>query len=561
MSTMMFSLFDIGKFAAGLAIFLFAMMQMEAALKLLGSRSIKVFLQRHTQNPIKAIFGGALATAVLQSSSVVGLITLAFVGAGILELTHALGIIIGSNLGTTLTGWIVATLGFKFILSDFNLYLFGLGCFGVVIFNPERKPYQFSKLTIGIGLLLMGLVLMKESMEKNTQLFDVSGLKQYGLLVFFFSGLLFTAIIQSSSATMVITLSALHAEIIPLGSAAALIIGAGLGTTGTVLLGGIKGSVSKKQVALAHFIFNLVTSLLALAALPWLLYLVTDIYAIDDPLFSLVALHSSINFFGLLLFVPFLSQFKRFLQFLFPANDTDEREYINNVSPKITDAALAALEQEAGNVMAQVIQLNSICLNINLKQSAHILENKKKLAPDASYINHYDSLKRLEGKIIDYVIQCQPHCLKKDDSIRLTQQLDSVRDLVFSTKPIKDIRADLKEFLHSSNPKIMKQFEFIQEQMRKIYLDLDELFVPMGKEELYEKFTQLVEQVEQFHQSYHLSIFEESGTDGLSEINISTFFNVNRELLLSNIYLLKALENKFFEPQEIKTLSALSPEL
>jgi phosphate:Na+ symporter len=123
----MFGDFDFWRMLAGIGLFLYAMAQLEGALQAIGGRSLAEFLRRHTGTPVQSVLSGTIATAILQSSSVVGLMVLAFVGAGLLSLKNALGIVFGSNLGTTFTGWIVATLGFKFEIIELALPLIGGG--------------------------------------------------------------------------------------------------------------------------------------------------------------------------------------------------------------------------------------------------------------------------------------------------------------------------------------------------------------------------------------------------------------------------------------------------
>jgi len=143
---------DIWRLAAGLGLFLFGMHQLEQSLKLLAGRPFKKFLREHTTHPIKGVLAGALSTAALQSSSVVSLIVLAFVGTGIISLASAIGIVFGSNLGTTATGWIVATVGFKLDIEVLALPLVAIGGFGVAWSATGTRRAGFSHLVVGFGL-------------------------------------------------------------------------------------------------------------------------------------------------------------------------------------------------------------------------------------------------------------------------------------------------------------------------------------------------------------------------------------------------------------------------
>ena len=149
---------------AGLGIFLYGMMVLEQALRTLGTRAFRRILRDYTNTPVRGVMMGVVSTACLQSSSMVGLIVLAFVGAGILTMANALGVIFGASLGTTFTGWIVATIGFKLSLTEYALPLLAVGTLGTVFISTEHRRHSQARLLLGLGLLLMGLDFMKTSM-------------------------------------------------------------------------------------------------------------------------------------------------------------------------------------------------------------------------------------------------------------------------------------------------------------------------------------------------------------------------------------------------------------
>ncbi|MBT8140809.1 MAG: Na/Pi symporter, partial [Gammaproteobacteria bacterium] len=295
----MLSNINIWQFIGGLGLFLFAMHLIENALSTLGSKSFNNFLIRHTDKPVQSVLSGGLTTAMLQSSSLVGLLVLAFTGAGLMSLNNALGVIFGSNLGTTMTGWIVATIGFKLDLDALSLPLIALGSFFVVLSKGRKQ--QVGMVLASIGLLLLGLEFMKDSVSDLKTLFDINSLRDFSAIQFLLFGAVFAAVVQSSSATMIIALAALDGGIISLPSAAAVAIGADLGTTSTIVIGATNGTPNKKRVAAAHVIFNVVTDLIAFILLMPLLQFIIWI-GIKNPLYSLVAFHTLFNLIGIILF-------------------------------------------------------------------------------------------------------------------------------------------------------------------------------------------------------------------------------------------------------------------
>lgn len=240
---------DIWFFIAGLGVFLLGINQMEGGIKSLAGKSFRKYMRSYTRNPFYGILIGTIITAILQSSSVVSLMTIAFVGAGIIPLKNAVGVIFGANLGTTATGWIVASIGFKFPIESFALPVLGVGGILVTLFSNRIFFTELGRFLIGFGALFTGIAFMKDAIDVTN--IDANTITQFSIPVhlYFIVGVFLTAIIQSSSATMAITLSGLYAGLIPLDIAAAIVVGGSLGTTITVLLGTLGGNSIKKQVA------------------------------------------------------------------------------------------------------------------------------------------------------------------------------------------------------------------------------------------------------------------------------------------------------------------------
>jgi len=239
---------DLWQPLAGIGLFLFAMRQIEVALEQATGRNFRAFVRRNTENPLQGVVTGTVVTVILQSSSLVGLMMLALVGAGVVPMRNALAVIFGANFGTTIKGWIVATIGFKLDLDAMALPLIGLG--GLVYILTRRNAlHQSARFALSLGLLLMGIEFMKGAVDDLSTVVDIETLRSYSALEFLVFGAAFSAIVQSSSATMAVTLSALHGGVIDLPAAVAIAIGADLGTTSTVLLGAFKGSAAKKRFA------------------------------------------------------------------------------------------------------------------------------------------------------------------------------------------------------------------------------------------------------------------------------------------------------------------------
>ena len=173
--------FDIWKFIAGLGIIVYGMFLLEDAIKTLSGKAFKRMIRLYTKGRMRAIASGTFTTAILQSSAAVSLMVLAFVGAGIMTMENGIGVIMGSNIGTTFTAWIVATLGFKIKIEAFALPIIGVAGIGLIFFKSSSRSFHACRLLIGFGFLFLGLDYMKSSVESLTQNLDMSRIPDYGL--------------------------------------------------------------------------------------------------------------------------------------------------------------------------------------------------------------------------------------------------------------------------------------------------------------------------------------------------------------------------------------------
>lgn len=543
----MWDQFDIWKFIAGLGLFLFGMFMLEEGIKALSGRAFKKFLRKHTKNKIKAILSGTLITAIVQSSSVVSLMTLAFVGAGVIKLSNAIGIILGSNLGTTITGWIVVTLGFKVDIESFALPCVGLGGLGLIFLAKSERFSNISKLVVGFGFLFLGLDYMKLSISGLAETFDMSLYADYGLFVFALIGLVLTAIIQSSSATMVITLSALSAGIINFEMAAAIVVGADLGTTVTVLIGGLGKTLSKRQVAFSHFFFNVIVATIGFVFLYGFIALVKDVIGIEDGLMGLVAFHTSINLVGVILFFPFVGLFAKLLKRMFKEKSTSTSNFINKVSIKVPEAALTALRDETLSIIKKTVRLNVKGMGIKdkelIKKLAITDRHNLLWMPLENYEDLYNSLKQLEGEMIKYYVGIQKLKLVNDESEYLNQLIVSIRNSSLSAKSIKDIRHNLIDFSGAVDGFLHDQYKNLLARQVRFYTEYYRVLSRIDESTTLEEVIDLFVLIKELDHEFLINVYSEMENRKFSEVAVSSLFNANREVYDSNKAMVMALES------------------
>lgn len=552
---------DVWRLVAGLGLFLFGMATLERALRDLTGRTFKRFITQQTATPLKSVLVGALSTAALQSSSVVSLIVLAFLGAGIVSLASAIGIVFGANVGTTATGWIVATLGFKIDIESLALPLIAFGAFAVVWTKFASRVAGLGQLMVGLGLMLMGLDFMKSGAITATQSFDPAALADRSLFVFLGAGLLLTAIIQSSSATIMITLSALYAGAIPLDAAAAVAIGADLGTIITAVLGSLAGSIDKKRLVLAIVMFNVLANAIAFIFLDQLLYFITGLLGITDPLFALVAFHSLFNVIGVLIALPLIVPLTRWLDKHFLDKKPPLLRHITRSSKAVPEAAVESIRRETCRLLDQVAALNQSVFALPPDASFYDSKEDRQSTPvfaDQPDFNQcYADIKQLEGDILTFALTLQREPLEPEESSRLSQLIPAIRNAVHSSKSVKDIREDLRSFEDSVNDRFHSYTNQFREAEREFYELLGRLVHAELDTLRFEALVDLKSKAEQLHSRLHQRIYDEVRRGELSRIEISTLLNVNRELHVSHLSLVSALADAMLGMEAANELESI----
>lgn len=444
--------FNFWMFIAGLGVFLFGMFHLENGLKGLAGRSFKKMLHRFTSKSWKGILTGASVTAILQSSSLVTLLVVAFLGGGMITLQNSLGVVFGANLGTTVTAWIVATLGFKVDIADLSFPFLAIGTLSYLMMDSRPVLKNLGSFLIGFGLLFLGLDYMKGAVETLTSHVDFTQYDNLGLFTFLLIGLIITALIQSSSAMIVIVLSALNAELIDIYQSVALVIGANIGTTSTLLLASFKGTADKKRLAASNLFFNLVAGGLSFILLRQLVNITLNYLHIEEPLMELVFLNTIINLIGILLFYPFLGQLGRFMNRRFTKSEPAGGSlYIKKAAPEVVDLAIRALDQELKHIFTLTRDFISGCLLINTgrKQKSGIWTSIVK--SEVNQIEKYNHLKRLEDEITNFYKQIQENNLSESEAGLVAMYMFKLRSMINAAKNIKDVIQNIKEIDESED--------------------------------------------------------------------------------------------------------------
>jgi len=532
-------------FIAGTALFIFAMSLVEESLKNLAGRSFKKILHKLTSNKFKSIVGGTGVTAILQSSSVVLLMTLSFVGAGIISMRNALAITLGSNLGTTLDSWIVAALGFKTNFSNISYILLSITILGI-FFNKNKKLKNIFRFLVGFSLLFVGLDMMKESAGVVIKNFDLVQYAHLSPYLFIPIGIVITFLIQSSSATIAITLTALHNGALPFESAAAIVIGSELGTTLKLLIGSIGGNSDKKRVALGNFLFNLIMVVISASLLYLLTLLIKDVIGIKDDLLALVFFQTLLNVLGIVIFYPLLGFFAKLLEKTYTSKKkVVGLKFIKPAPLEFADDSLIKAEQEIIRLIKHTIEYNTITLHVQ-KISKGNTENGF-----SNYINNvfkpyqpelaYDQLKLLQGGIIEFLVQLPSDEMNYTDVQRAGVLIDASLNVIHAAKNFKDIAHNMEELDGNNNTKLQNDYLQIVLEQDQFYAEIKKQIPESTQMPNRELLEEMALKNKQRHQTKIDEALATIKLNEITELDASSLLNVYREIHSSNKALIEVL--------------------
>ena len=328
----------------GLGLFLLGMIIMTDGLRALAGDAIRSALFRFTRSPLSGAATGAASTAILQSSSATTVAAVGFVAAGLMTFPEALGIIFGANIGTTITGWLVALLGFKLKLGTIVLPLIFVGA--LLKLFASGKLAATGLALAGFALIFTGISTLQEGMAGLQGIISFTNLPGdtlTGRLLLVLLGIIFTIITQSSSAGVAAALTALFAGLINFEQAAALVIGMDVGTTVTAAVATIGSSLGARRTGYSHVIYNLLTgvgALLLITPYVWLWEYIAPGKLNANAEIALVAFHSSFNILGVIIVLPFTRSFARMIERLVKGS---EDKFIQRLDKSLLDEPSLAL--------------------------------------------------------------------------------------------------------------------------------------------------------------------------------------------------------------------------
>ncbi len=481
---------DFKEISAGVAIFLFGMISLEEGFKAFSGGTLEKILQKSTDKLYKSIGFGIITTTIMQSSSLVSVLTISFLGAGLIGLAQGIGIVFGANIGTTTGAWLVAGFGLKVKISAYAMPMLVFGV--ILIFQKAKSLKGIGYILAGLGFLFLGIHYMKDGFEAFKSTIDLASFGGTGikyLFIFTGIGVFATVVMQSSHATLVLIITALAVGQISYENALALAIGANVGTTITAILGAMSSNIDGKRLAGAHLIFNVVTALIAIIFMQQIMHMVDFTshavgIADDDYTLKLAVFHTIFNVIGVAVMIPFIDKLVTFLDSILKDSDVktdknyDSAKYLNDSVLELPATAMAAITRETRHLYDNAFEI--IAHGLNLKRS-NIVSSKdldevvnEPYSQSAIDIDDFYNrkIKGIYGEIIDFSTKAQSQMPPEYIEVLYNLKLAN-RDIVEAVKDTKHLQKNLVKYSTSSNEYIREQYNSIRRDLAELLRNID----------------------------------------------------------------------------------------
>lgn len=439
---MKYNLLDFLTLVGSLGFFLYGMKLMSEALQKVAGDKMRNILAKMTSNPVKGVFTGFLITAIIQSSSATTVMMVSFVNAGLLSLSESIGVILGANIGTTVTAWLISLLGFKVNISVIALPLIGVGF--PLLFSKTNKRKSWGEFIIGFAMVFLGLTFLKDSVpniKENPEILSfLSNYTSHGALshiLFLTIGTFLTMIIQSSSATMALTLVMCNNGWISFDIAAAMVLGENIGTAVTANIAAAVANVSAKRAARAHLLFNILgviwVSLIFgyfLSAINWFIVKIGGVSPYDSPHAIPIALsifHTTFNITNVLVFIWFTKFIQVIVTKMVPMTDDAEEFRLKHINTGLLSTSELSIHQAKKEIIVYAQRIDKM---FNYVESMFTEKQDKKFYKLFDKVEKYEGISdRMEEEIANYLTKISEGELSLLGSKRIKAMLNVVSDI------------------------------------------------------------------------------------------------------------------------------------
>jgi phosphate:Na+ symporter len=495
--------------SAGVAIFLFGMLFLQEGFAAFTGGVLEKFLRASTDKLPKSLLFGTLSTALMQSSSLVSVITISFLSAGLIGLSSGIGIIFGANIGTTTGAWLMAAFGLKVKISAYAMPML---VFGLVLRFQDRKELKgLGSILAGLGFLFLGIHYMKEGFESFQGSFDlvryaVGGYK--GLFLFAGIGVLATVIMQSSHATLMLIIAALAADQITYENALALAVGANIGTTVTAILGAVSSNAEGRRLAGAHLAFNFITALLAIVFISQFRWAVESVssavgIAADDWTLKLAVFHTLFNVVGVVVMIPVIPAMVRWLErWVKGAREAEQLKpvYLNEAALQFPDTALEVLLKETAHLFDNAFEIIAHGINIHRHdilsdRPLDMVVYKSRTPFELDVMKgYYESIKVIYNAIVEFATKARVRGAMTDEqSMEIDSSRIVCRHIAQVIKHVSDMRENLVRYLTSDNEHITREYDLFRLRIATILREIYRVRESEDEVEVFMTLTRLKE--------------------------------------------------------------------
>lgn len=432
---------------------------------------LEKLLAKTTGSLLKSITFGVVTTTVMQSSSLVSVITISFLSAGLIGLAAGIGIIFGANLGTTTGAWLIAGLGLKVNISAYAMPMLAFAI--ILVFQKSKSLKGVGYVLAGLGLLFLGIHHMKVGFETFRETIDLTqfALTGYlGLFVFTLVGVAATVIMQSSHATLVLIITALSVGQISYENALALAIGANIGTTITAIIGAMSANFMGKRLAAAHLIFNVTTGLIAIVFISQIVWMVDEIAAGvgirgDDFTLKLAVFHTVFNAIGVLVMIPFVQNLVNLLEKVIPAKVPQlvEPKFLNDSTIEFPETLVTAVRNEtlylyenALEIIAHGLSLHRRIIHSDQDLEAYIENDREVMDLDIDDV-YPIRVKYLYSAIVAFMSRAQSE-VPPEFASSIYDLRTAAQNIVQSLKDVKHLSKNMAVYVDSDNEAIRREY-------------------------------------------------------------------------------------------------------
>ena len=527
---MEYGLTNVLQLIGALGVFLFGMKVMSDALLLLAGNKMRSILATMTSNRVLGISTGFLITSIIQSSSATTLMVVSFSNAGLLTLVESISVIMGANIGTTVTAWLITILGFKVSMSTIALPLVGFGF--AFTFGKKEQTKNIGNFIIGFAILFIGLQFLKEAMPdiKNNPgilefLSHYTDLGYLSILIFLLIGTILTVVIQSSSATMALTLIMTAQGWIPFELAAAMVLGENIGTTITANLAAFVANYQAKRTARAHLIFNILGVIWVLILFyPFLKFVtwLTEYFGAESPYVSAAAIpvaislfHTTFNILNTFFLVWFVTPIAKLVERIVPVKLSEDKgieepKFLVKDVLKYPETIIHALLKET-----KYLFKNAIFLIVSHALSIHRKDIKsdekiKKIIKKSNTDFKVDirelytiKVKTIYGVIINYATKAQSLLnLNDSQNNQISEIKVANRKMVEIIRDVRELSKNVTLYLNSDNEHIQKEYNIFRKRTAKVLRVIYLFRTEEDNEAYYQKLLELKQDAkERIHKS------------------------------------------------------------